>query len=89
MVDWSAFPIAQLGWGGIVTLVVILIIRGDLVPRKVHLEALADRDRWRRIAEETTAQNRQLIDSSRLSVNAMQAIVARAHAADHEQEDGP
>ena len=34
-------PWQGIGWGGIVMLVVLLIIRGDLVPRKYYEEALA------------------------------------------------
>lgn len=82
--DLTALPLVQMGWGSIAILTVIAIIRGDLVSRKVHLEAVADRDRWRVMAEELTRQNAQLIDSSRLSVSAMQAIAARAAAHDDE-----
>lgn len=53
--ELTGIPWSQLGWGAIVVLVVMLIIRGDLVPRKVHDEQIkqlsGDRDAWRSIAE--------------------------------------
>ncbi|QGX08240.1 hypothetical protein EEW87_16340 [Janibacter melonis] len=32
----SSVPWSGLGWGGLIFLAVLLIIRGDLVPRRVH-----------------------------------------------------
>lgn len=86
-VDLSTLPLVQIGWGSIVTLVILLIIRGDLIPRKMHAEIVADRDRWRSIAEQLTQQNSQLIGSTRLSVVAMQEIADRA-AMIRDEEDG-
>ena len=37
-----AIPWQGLGWGGLIFLVVLLIIRGDLVPRKVLEQVIAD-----------------------------------------------
>jgi hypothetical protein len=35
------------GLGALLTLVVLLILTGRLVPRRTHEDALADRDTWR------------------------------------------
>ena len=44
--DITAIPV---GWsaGGLLALVVLLVIRGDIIPRKWHEETRADRDQER------------------------------------------
>ena len=44
--DITSIPI---GWsaGGLLALVVLLVIRGDMIPRKWHEETRADRDKER------------------------------------------
>lgn len=44
--DITAIPV---GWsaGGLLALVVLLVIRGDIIPRKWHEETRADRDKER------------------------------------------
>lgn len=37
--------------GGIILLAVLLIMRGDLIPRKNHEEVKLDRDKWREAAQ--------------------------------------
>ncbi|MFF8589925.1 hypothetical protein ACF061_00555 [Streptomyces sp. NPDC015220] len=38
---------SDIGLGALLTLVVLLILRGGLVPRRTHEDLLADRDNWR------------------------------------------
>lgn len=77
MPDLTGIPWGQVGWGGIAILVVLAIIRGDLVPRKIHEDLRADRDQLRAANDELLAQNSQLIRGTQLSVNAMQSVAAR------------
>ena len=43
--DWiSVIPWSGLGWGGLIFAAVLALIRGDLVPRRTHENALASRD---------------------------------------------
>lgn len=46
LADW----LVQGGAGALVTLVVILIFTGRLVPRRYHDEVRAERDEWKRVA---------------------------------------
>ena len=46
----TAIPWADVSWSAIVVLVVVLIIRGDLVPRKTYDGMVADRDQWRAVS---------------------------------------
>lgn len=43
-------PFAQYGWGFVVFLVVIAIIRGDLVSRKVYADKANECDEWKKLA---------------------------------------
>lgn len=40
----AAVPWSGLGWGGLIFAAVLFIIRGDLVPRSTHEDALEARD---------------------------------------------
>lgn len=70
----SALPWSQIGWGAIVVLVVILILRGYLVPRLFYMEVVRDRDRWRTMAEELREENSKLLVIGELGVNSIYAI---------------
>lgn len=86
----SALPWAQIGWGAIVVLVVILILRGHLVPRIFHEDLIRDRDRWRAMAEQLREENGKLLVIGELGVNSIHAIeqvVANALAEDHAREN--
>lgn len=82
----AALPWSQIGWGAIVVLVVILILRGYLVPRIFHEDLIRDRDRWRTLAEQLREENAKLLVIGELGVNSIHAIeqvVAQAIAEDH------
>lgn len=40
----STLPIGSLGAGGILTVVVLLILRGALIPRSIHEDRIRDKD---------------------------------------------
>ena len=44
--DWDAAGlVANVGWGGVVLIVVLLVLRGRLITRTSHLDRIADKDR--------------------------------------------
>lgn len=70
----QALPWTEIGWGAVVVLVVILILRGYLVPRIFYQEVVRDRDRWRTMAEELREENSKLLVIGELGVNSIYAI---------------
>jgi hypothetical protein len=70
----TALPWADMGWGAVVVLVVVSIIRGWLIPRPFHQEVINDRDRWRTMAEELQKENNKLLVIGELGVNSIYAI---------------
>lgn len=65
---------------GVIILAVILIMRGDLIPRKVHEEVKQERDKWRETAQlawqSTDRQSDQIDDL----IKAQETVVALAEA---------
>ena len=47
----SGLPVGQFSAGALVAIIVVLILRGSLVPRQQLLDTQADRDKWREAAE--------------------------------------
>lgn len=91
----DGIPVANIGAGGLLAITVLLILLGRLVPgRRVdemradfatHLdEVRADKDAqiimWRAVAETSQAQMGELLEHSRLSVQLLTSIEARANA---------
>lgn len=70
----SAIPWETIGPSGLLTLAVLLIIRGDLVPRRVHEAVVNDRDHWREIALQAMSTNAELIEPARTSAHVIQSI---------------
>jgi hypothetical protein len=52
-------PIGGLSAGAILSIVVLMILRGALVPRRTHEECRADRDSWR-VAWEASEEARRV-----------------------------
>lgn len=79
MPDLATIPWHTLGPWGALTLVVLLVLRGDLVSRAVHQEVRDDRDAAR-------AQIAQLIEAAAAQTTAIQGIQATTDAALHALE---
>ena len=79
MPDLATIPWYTLGPWGALTLVVLLVLRGDLVSRAVHQEVRDDRDAAR-------AQIAQLIEAAAAQTTAIQGIQATTDAALHALE---
>ncbi len=63
MID--GLPIAPIGAGGLLTLFVLAILTGRLVPRRNIEDVLHDRDEWRaahRISESARAEQQAQVD---------------------------
>lgn len=70
----NAIPWETIGPSGLLALAVLLIIRGDLVPRRVHEAVVADRDQWRSIALRNMEASEQLIEAAKTSAHVIQSI---------------
>ena len=64
--DWSSLPWANIGATGVLTLVVLMILRGALVPRRTLEDVRSDRDA--RLGEK-----QREIDALRVSLEAWEA----------------
>ncbi|MGW1134437.1 hypothetical protein [Streptomyces griseoluteus] len=76
------------GLGALLTLVVLLILTGRLVPRRTHEDALSDRDNWRQAFLESEAlrkvereQVEELLELAKLGGHILTAL-PRAGQAD-------
>lgn len=84
----------SVGLGALLTLVVLLILTGRLVPRRTHEDALADRDRWREAflnseaaREEEHKQTGELLEMARIN-GPLLAALPRPGQAEGEEVSG-
>jgi len=82
-----ALPWADLGWDTVVLIVVLLILRGNLVPKSFHDQIVDDRDHWRGIAEELQKENTKLLITGELGVSSIMAIEQRMRDAEQRGRD--
>ena len=82
-----ALPWADLGWDTVVLIVVLLILRGNLVPKSFHDQIVDDRDHWRGIAEELQKENTKLLITGELGVSSIMAIEQRIRDAEQRGQD--
>lgn len=80
-----------IGLGALLTLVVLLILTGRLVPRRTHEDALSDRDNWRSAFMESEAarkveheQVEELLEMAKLGGHILTAL-PRPGKADEEE----
>lgn len=66
--------------GGILLLTVWLIIRGDLVPRKMHEEVKGDRDKWMKAAQLAWDRGDRQAEQIDELLQAQKTVVAIAEA---------
>lgn len=74
----ATLPLGNLSAGALLAVVIILIVRGDLVPRKIHEEVRQDRERLRDTNAVLVETNRLLAENTSLGVHALQAIEQQA-----------
>ncbi|QTD96955.1 hypothetical protein [Streptomyces cyanogenus] len=83
------------GLGALLTLVILFILTGRLVPRKTHEDALADRDRWREAFLQSEAarqleheQTGELLEMARLGGRILTALPHPGRADKEEVRSG-
>ena len=70
----NAIPWETIGPSGLLALAVLLIIRGDLVPRRVHEAVVADRDQWRTIALRNMEDSKVVLEATRTTAHFIQSL---------------
>ena len=70
----TAIPWGDVGPTGLLTLTVLAIIQGWLVPRRTYDALVADRDYWRSTATEQATTVAELTEVSRAAVAALDAL---------------
>lgn len=82
----DAVPWSTLGPAGLLALTVLLIIRGDLIPRKQYDAMVADRDFWRELAQRKDKALDEMAEIARTSGKVLDALPAATGAAAHTEE---
>lgn len=77
----DAVPWSTLGPAGLLALTVLLIIRGDLIPRKQFDEMVADRDFWRELAQRKDVALDEMTEIARTSGRVLDALPAATEVA--------
>ncbi|WP_435643888.1 hypothetical protein ACR9VJ_26535 [Streptomyces sp. H49] len=72
---------SDVGIGALLALVVLLILKGGLVPRRTHEDVIADRDNWREaflqseaVRKEEHDQTKELLELARLGGHILTAL---------------
>jgi len=63
-------------WGptGLLSLVVLLIIFGVLVPLRTHRDVIRQRNEWQKTAQEALRQNTKLLESAHIADTTFRAL---------------
>ena len=79
------------GLGALLTLVILLILTGRLIPRRTHEDVIADRDNWRSAFLQSEAarkqeqdQKEELLELAKLGGTILTALPAPGKAAEGE-----
>jgi hypothetical protein len=72
--DLSMIPWGTLGPSGLLAVCVGMILAGRLVPRSALLDAHAERDRWRELAQAAVIQNHELLHGARVARDVLRAL---------------
>lgn len=70
--------ITQGGAVGLLTIVVLLILSGRLVPRRVYRDLEADRDHWREAAMKAIGHADQLLPAAQITTEMVSVLAAQA-----------
>jgi hypothetical protein len=74
----SFLPMEWIGPGALLGVVFLMVMRGLLVPRAWLNEVKQDRDYWRQLSQQLTAQNGELLRGARVVEDVLQAIPTQA-----------
>ena len=94
MIEIFGINASDIGLGALLTLVILLILTGKLVPRRTHEDVLADRDNWRQAYLESEKarrvehdQTEDLLEMAKLGGHILTAL-PRPGQADEEEVSG-
>lgn len=80
----------DIGAGGIVVIVILMVLTARLVPKRYYddvtahlVETATERDNWRKVAEEALQQNTLLLAKDDVSITAIRAIRSSAEGREH------
>jgi hypothetical protein len=73
-IDGLTVPWPSVGLGGLVTLCVLLILTGRLVPKSSLTAAERRAERWEAVAVEALRQNGKLVDGAEVTSDVLRAI---------------
>lgn len=83
------------GLGALLTLVILLILTGKLIPRRTHEDVLTDRDNWRQAYLESEKarkvehdQTGDLLEMAKLNTHILTALPHPGRADDEEVNGG-
>lgn len=86
---------SDVGLGALLTLVILLILTGRLIPRRTHEDVLADRDNWRQAYLESekarTVEHQQtgeLLEMARLGGHILTALPSSGQQSEEEVNSG-
>ncbi len=72
MID--GIPILDFGAGALVTVFVLAILTGRLIPRRTYDDMREERDTWRASAERSAEHATKLLDNSELTVEIVKSV---------------
>ncbi|MFD8199963.1 hypothetical protein [Streptomyces sp. NPDC059701] len=94
MSEFFGINASDAGLGALLSLVILLVLTGRLVPRRTHEDVLTDRDNWRQAYLESEAARRveheqtgELLEMAKLGGHILTAL-PRAGQADEEEVSG-
>lgn len=85
----DALPVGGLSAGALLTVVVLMILRGALVPRKTHEEVRADRDTFRQAWEASEERGRVRDAQTGELLESMKTLEKLIRALPHEEGGEP
>ena len=68
------------GAAGIVTLAIVMVLTGRLVPRRMHEETRADRDEWRKAFQDSEAARQVQATAQRVQAEQLDQLLESAKA---------
>lgn len=71
----AAIPWAGLSLSGVLLLAVLMVLRGDIVPRSILADMKAERDEWRTFARELMVVNQQGMAAAETNAHVLESAL--------------
>jgi hypothetical protein len=75
----GGLPVVDAGATALLAMVVMMVLTGRLVPRRVVKDIETERDYWRAAAQERSIQLTRLLNAADTSTKAIEAMTRAAH----------